>query len=232
MLMNSKLMSVLALLALIPGLALAGNTKDQQAQEEAQKGPQEDVTEAAEVMEQMRQEGELAAQLQEAKAVFVVPDYAAASLLVGGSGGEGVLIRNADGEWSSPAFYDVGSLDIGAQAGASAGSIALLLMTDEAVDNFRKDSDFALTSQAGLTIVNWSASTGASMREGDVIFWSDLEGLQAQASVGVSGIRWDDEENREYYESEVSAEQVLAGTVENPHEEVMRSEFAAFSTHQ
>jgi lipid-binding SYLF domain-containing protein len=178
----------------------------------------------------LRTEAEdLGARLAEAKGVFVIPDYATAALLVGGSGGEGVLLQRRDGELTDPAFYDVGSVDIGAQAGASAGAIVLMLMNDEALSTFQQETNFALTSQAGLTIVNWSADTGASSEPGDVLVWSDTEGLMAEASVGVSGISWDEEENRQYYNSEVTAEQVLAGDVENPHEESLRSEFAEFS---
>jgi lipid-binding SYLF domain-containing protein len=220
--------ALLCALLLVPAGAMAGNEKDEQSTELSE--PQADVQEAAAVLDQMRTEAEdLGARLAEAKGVFVIPDYATAALLVGGSGGEGVLLQRRDGELTDPAFYDVGSVDIGAQAGASAGAIVLMLMNDEALSTFQQETNFALTSQAGLTIVNWSADTGASSEPGDVLVWSDTEGLMAEASVGVSGISWDEEENRQYYNSEVTAEQVLAGDVENPHEESLRSEFAEFS---
>ena len=194
-------------------------------------GPEEDVKESAEVLKQLKEDDpELAQKLSEAKGIFVIPDYATASLLVGGSGGEGVLLDRSQGEWGNPGFYDIGNIDIGAQAGGAAGSIVMLLMSDEAFQNFQSDTEFSLTAEAGLTLINWSAEASAAEDEGDVLVWSDTEGLLAEASVGVGGISWDEEENREYYGQEVTAEEVLAGNVENPHEDVLQSEFAEFTT--
>lgn len=205
---------------------------DQQQSGQEQSGPQQDVQEAAEVLNQLKQqEPELAQRLGDAKGVFVIPDYATASLLVGGSGGEGVLLTNTEGQWGNPGFYDIGNIDVGVQAGAAAGSIVLGLMNDAALETFRASgTEFALTAEAGLTIINWSAQMPATTEEGDVVVWSDTEGLLAEASVGVGGISWDEEEAREYYGQEVQAEQVLAGNVQNPHQDVVQSEFAAFST--
>lgn len=191
----------------------------------------EDFKEAAEVVKRLKADDpELAQRLNDAHGVFVIPDYATASLLVGGSGGEGILFDRRDGQWGNPVFYNVGSIDIGAQAGAAAGSLVMLLMSDDAFQNFHSETEFSLTAEAGLTIVNWSATAPATTEEGDIIVWSDMSGLLAEASVGVGGISFDEEENREYYGQEVTAEQVLAGQVENPHQDVLESEFAEFTT--
>lgn len=236
----------LAGLVLASGGALASETEEEQqtrasewqsetssataGSEQDLSGPEEDIQEAAEVLRQLKQDDpELAQRVAEAKAVFIIPDYATASLLVGGSGGEGVLLERSDGEWGNPGFYDVGSIDVGAQAGAAAGAIVMLLMSDEAVQNFRTDTDFSLTAEAGLTIINWSADVAETSEEGDVIVWSDTAGLLAEASVGVGGISWDEEEAAEYYGQQVAAEEVLAGNVQNPHQQVIETEFAEFS---
>lgn len=240
--------SAIASLAAAPGFA-AVNTDDQATTadpgtgygqqtaatgqmtgQEKMSGPAEDVQESAKVLEQLRQQDpNLASKVAEAKGVFIIPDYATASLLIGGSGGEGVLMTQQNGEWGNPGFYDIGNIDIGAQAGAAAGSIVAVLMTDKAVDNFRQNTDFSLTAQAGLTIVNWSAQAPATSDDGDVLVWSDTEGLLAEASVGVGGISWDEDEAQEYYNQQVTADQVLTGGVQNPHEATLQSEFAQFS---
>lgn len=201
--------------------------------EEELSGPEEDVQESVEVLQQMKEQApELAARLSEAKGVFIIPDYATASLLVGGSGGEGVMMyKGGTGEWGNPGFYDVGNIDIGAQAGAAAGSIVMLLMSDKAVQSFQEENDFSLTAQAGLTLINWSAQAPATTEDGDALVWSDTEGLLAEASVGIGGISWDEEEAAEYYNVEtVTPQDVLAGNIENPHENVLQTEFAEFST--
>jgi lipid-binding SYLF domain-containing protein len=227
--MLSSLKSILAAGSVVGLILATGAVMANTGKEKA--GAKEDIRESAEVLRELKQEEpELAQKLAEAKGVFIIPDYATASLLVGGSGGEGIMMDNREGQWGNPGFYDIGNLDIGAQAGAAVGSIVMLLMTDEAVENFRTDTDFSLTAEAGLTLVNWSADASALSEDGDVLVWSNTQGLLAEASVGVGGIRWDEEENREYYNREVTADQVLAGTVEDPHEDVLRSEFAEFTT--
>ncbi|HEX7037410.1 MAG TPA: lipid-binding SYLF domain-containing protein [Pseudomonadales bacterium] len=201
--------------------------------QQEQSGPEADLKEAAEVLAQLKeQEPEFAQKLADAKAVFVVPDYATASLLVGGAGGEGVLLTNENGQWVNPGFYDIGNIDIGLQAGGAAGSMVFALMNDEALKPFHSSgTEFELTAEAGLTIVNWSAeATAAGSDEGDVLVWTDTEGLLAEASIGVGGLSWDEEEANEYYGQGVEAEQVLAGNVQNPHEATLQSEFAEFST--
>lgn len=206
---------------------------DQQQASRDLSGPEEDVQESAEVLTQLSQnDPELAQQLADAKGLFVIPDYATAALLIGGSGGEGVLLTNQQGQWGNPGFYDIGNIDIGLQAGGAAGAIVLGLMSDQAMEQFRSsDTEFSLTADAGLTIVNWSADAAAATSgDGDVLVWTDTEGLLAEASVGVGGISWDEEEAEEYYGQSVEAEQVIAGDVQNPHEEVVQSEFAEFST--
>lgn len=198
--------------------------------DEARTEPLEDVREAADVLRRLKeQEPALADRLGRADGVFIVPDYATAALLVGGSGGEGVLLRRQDDGWSNPGFYDIGSIDIGAQAGAAGGSIVMLLMSDAAVQSFRAENDFSLMAQAGLTVLNWSAEAPAASDDGDVIVWSDTVGLLGEASVGFGGISWDAEEANAYYQREVGIDEVLDGRIDNPNEPLLRSEFAEFS---
>lgn len=186
----------------------------------------EQVREATKVVQQMKRDPKLTALLQRAKGVFVAPDYGKGAALVGARGGEGVvLVRNGD-DWSNPAFYNFGGISIGAQAGGAGGSFAMLLMNDRAVDAFRTKNSFSLDANAGLTIVDYSAGTQAAAGKGDVIVWSDTEGLFAGASLGISGIVRDEAENRAYYDAyygqKVSVEQVLSGALENPDAQKLR----------
>ncbi len=194
-------------------------------------GPEDDVREAMNVVQQMKQDQELGQALARAKGVFIIPDYATASLLVGGAGGEGVMLAQvAEGEWSSPAFYDVGSISLGLQAGAAAGSIVMLLMSDQAVENFQQENNFSLNAEAGLALVNWSAEAEADWGRGDVVVWTDTEGLLAEAAIGIADINFDEEETSEYYGQETTPQSVLAGNMQDPQSETLRTEFAEFST--
>lgn len=267
MLLDRKLNTMAAGCALsliaIPGMALAEGRMSTD-----KSGPKEDVQEAAKVIEQMKQDSELRGVISQAKGIFIVPEYATASLIVGGSGGEGVMLSNtsagqstaggvdatadtgvttdvdtttgdrdtsygvdttervagsAEG-WSAPVFYDIGSISVGAQAGAAGGSLAMLLMNDEAVSSFHSEDNFSLNAEAGLTVVNWSPEAEASWGKGDVVVWSDTEGLLGKASLAVEDISWDEEETREYYDDEsATPREILAGNVQNPHDTGLQS---------
>lgn len=88
-----------------------------------------ELSDAVQVVQRMKADPGLTALLGTAKGVFILPDY-----------GRGALI-------------------VGAQAGASAGSMALLLMSDRAVERFRSDRNFSLSADAGLSIGPYSQRT-------------------------------------------------------------------------
>lgn len=208
---KSRLMCLALLVFAVPVFA-AGADKTAKQAEEA-KGPREDLQEAIQVVQQMQSDAEVNKLLQQAKGIFVVPDYATAALIIGGSGGEGVLIPKTNNEWGHPAFYDIGSASLGAQAGVAAGSIAMILMNDKALQSFNQQNNFSLDAKAGLSIVDWSARAQAQAGTGDIVVWTDTEGLFGEVSIGVSDINWDDEENTAFYGEEVTAEQILSGNI-------------------
>ena len=217
------LSGIVLALATVPGLAAA-------QYEETIAGPVEDVAEAVAVVEKMRTDGDLGAAIAASKGVFIIPDYATAALGVGGAGGEGVLVANQMGDWSDPIFYDIGSISIGIQAGVAAGSMALLLMSDDAISNFLQENNFSLNAELGLTFIAWSAEAEGDWGRGDVIVWSDVEGLMGQLALGVSDINFDEEETLAYYNIPATPVQILAGEVVHSHAPVLQTEFAEFTS--
>ncbi|MEW6168974.1 MAG: lipid-binding SYLF domain-containing protein [Pseudomonadota bacterium] len=187
---------------------------------------QEQVSEAAKVAQKMKQDPDVAALMQQAKGIFIVPDYGRAALIVGGEGGEGVALARSGNEWNGPVFYNVGGITAGLQAGASAGSVAMLLMSERAVDKFEQDNNFSLDADAGLTIVNYSARAQASTGKGDVILWSDAEGAFAGASIGISDISRDDDEIRDFYKKEVSVPEIFSGEAEVEQASMLKQELS------
>jgi SH3 domain-containing YSC84-like protein 1 len=186
------------------------------------------VKKAVKVVSQMKSDAHMRNLLEKSKGVFIVPDYAKAAAIVGGRGGAGVLLLHENGKWSNPAFYNTGGISVGAQAGVAAGSIALVLMTPSAVDTFKNNpNNFSLNANAGLTLVNYSADAQGTAGKGDVVFWSDTEGLFAGASLGVSDINSDEGENRAYYGMpNVTPTQILTGAVTNPHAKPLQDALA------
>jgi lipid-binding SYLF domain-containing protein len=192
----------------------------------------ETVLEAAAVVEQMRADADVARLLDQANAVFIVPDYARASLIAGAAGGQGVLIARTDDGWSAPAFYNIGAINLGAAAGIEGGSIAFLLMTDDALEGFENQHNFSLNADAGLTIIDWTQRAQVSAGKGaDVVVWSDTEGLYGDLAISVSDIFWDEQANAAYYGRVVTPVTIIVGTIIDPmSESQLRSEFSALET--
>lgn len=185
------------------------------------------VSEAVAVVNQMKQDPELASTLEQAYGVFIVPDFGQAAAVVGGEGGEGVVLlrqgAEPGGEWSAPAFYNFGGISVGAAAGVEAGAIAMLLMSEQAAQMFATEANnFSLDASAGLTIIDWSAKAEGSADEGDVIVWSDTEGLFAGAAIGVTDVNRDEDENAAYYGQDVDAQQILSGNVADDRSQTLR----------
>ena len=74
--------------------------------------------------------------LPKAKGIFIAPDFAEGSFLVGAGAGNAVLLtRDAEtGKWSEPAFYSVRSGTLGFQLGVARHAIVVLIMTDKGLE--------------------------------------------------------------------------------------------------
>jgi lipid-binding SYLF domain-containing protein len=184
---------------------------------------------AADVVRQMAAEPGLPNLLAQAKGVYIVPTYGRAALGLGAAGGAGVLVtRRPDGTWSDPAFFNIGGISVGAQAGAEGGPIALLLMNDKAVGSFRKKNNFSLSADAGLTVVNWSKQAQGMAGTGDVVVWSGTKGLFGNvATLAVNDIRYNQRANRAYYGKNVTVDDVMVGKATNPHSDPLKQALAS-----
>lgn len=190
---------------------------------EQQRDAKQLVKEATNVVDKMKQDPNLAKYMKKAKGIYIVPEFGRGAFVIGARGGAGVMLAHNNGNWSNPAFFDFGAVSLGPQAGGSGGPVAFLLMTNDAVKNFRDGNVFSLNAGAGLSIVNYSANAQASAGKGDIIFWTDTSGAYVGATVSVSDIGWDSENNQAYYGKKVSAKEVLAGRVQGPNASQLKS---------
>ena len=180
---------------------------------------QEIIAEATRVANQMASDGQARAALDKAEGVSIVPDFAQGALIIGAGGGAGVfLARTADG-WGNPAFYEMGGLSFGAQAGGESGPMAFMLMTDKAVQGFRNDDDFTLSAEAGYTFgeARDGAAATTDNTAKDVVVWSGTEGAFAGATVSVGDISYDEDRTAAYYGAASRPDQVLDGPANNEH---------------
>ena len=180
------------------------------------------VANATATVHKMRQDAKLDALLKQSKGVLIVPDFTKGAILVGGEGGNGVLLAHKDGKWSKPAFYDLSGISLGAQLGGQSGSVALILMSDKALDAFKQGGNFSLNAKAGLNVVDYNAAGQASTRR-DVIAWTDLNGLYAGATVGAADISVDHEANGAFYANQaMTPNDILSGDITGPRGRVLQ----------
>ncbi len=187
------------------------------------------VSEATQELQKMKSDPGVAKLLQQAKGVYLVPEFGRGALIVGGRGGAGLVVAKTSattgtpgaasatpasttaGMWSPPAFYNFGGASIGAQAGGSGGQIAFVLMSKNAVDAFMSGNKITLNADAGLSIIDYSANAQASWGKADIVMWSDTQGLYGGAQISVTDLNWDDGKNQAFYGPGVQPQQVLTG---------------------
>lgn len=186
------------------------------------------VTAAFDVVPKLAAESRMKPFLQQAKGLLIVPSFGRVALGLGAHGGGGVLLlKKSDGTWSGPVFYNVGGLTLGLQAGAEGGALALLLNNDKAVDEFMKKNNFALSAEAGLTVLNWSRLAQGSVGAGDVVAWSATRGLFGDAvNVGLNDIRYNQELTNAYYGRTLAPQDIAQGNVANTQSQPLQQAVA------
>jgi len=122
----------------------------------------------------------LAERLRHAAGIFIVPSLLKAGLILGGEGGDGiVLARRGDGSWSMPAFYTIGAGSLGLQFGFQQSDVVFLFTSRRALEAVI-DSSLKLGADASFAIGplgrGIEGSTTAVLGA-DIIAYSRAEGL-------------------------------------------------------
>ena len=160
--------------------------------------------------------------VKEAKAVLIIPQSLQGACIVGASGGSGALVAHdaTSGQWGQPAFYTVGAVSIGLQAGAEASEIILLIMTDRGMEKLLTSS-FKLG--ADITLAAGPVGGGAAAQTADVLSYARSKGAFAGVSLDGAVVKTKDKFNEAYYGQAVSPTDILVrNTVSNPHADNLR----------
>lgn len=154
--------------------------------------------------------------LDKAEAVAVFSNLVKAAFIVGGTGGDGVIVRRAPGGgWGAPAFVNLAGASVGAQIGGSKEDAVFLFMTKGAVDRLKAGKlEFGTEFSATAGPTTATAETLSQSTAKHVLVYSKSEGLFAGASGNGLALTIDDDENREVYGA--STADLLAGTVKTP----------------
>ncbi len=150
-----------------------------------------------------------------AKGILLVPKYAKAGFIIGGAGGQGVLLaRDRDGQWSGPAFYYMGAASIGLQVGVDVAEVMFLVMSQKGIDALL-GGDVKLGADA--RVAAGPVGTGAQAATADFLGYSRSKGLFAGIAFDGSVVNPRKARNNAFYGQDVTPTDILIRkTVVNP----------------
>ena len=158
--------------------------------------------------------------IRRAKGVFIAPQVLRGAFIFGVSGGSGVFFARGErpGQWNGPAFYTIGEVSFGFQAGADASEVALLAMTDRGV-NALLSTSVKLGADASVAAgpVGVGVRAATANISADIVSFSRSKGLYGGLSVDGAVVATRGALNAAYYGKDVSTRDILIrGTVSNP----------------
>ena len=164
--------------------------------------------------------------IQNSRAVVIVPTLLKGGFILGGQGGDGVLVARAqDRSWGYPIFITMAAGSVGLQIGGQVSQVVLTIVSDRGLNAVRT-SNFQLGAGAGASLVTVGA--GVEARSGldfdaDMYSFSLSQGLFAggtlEGSVILDRERW----NAAYYGEGANSDGILAGFYANPHADPLRA---------
>jgi len=159
--------------------------------------------------------------MRTAKGMFIAPQVLKGAFILGASGGSGVFLARQEktNKWSQPAFYTIGGVSFGLQAGGEASEVILLMMSERGVSAMLGNT-FKLGADASIAMGPVGAGAGGATAalSADIVSFSRAQGLYGGISVEGSVIAVRDEWNSAYYGKSVTPTDILVrGAVSNSH---------------
>jgi lipid-binding SYLF domain-containing protein len=140
--------------------------------------------------------------LKRAKGVFISPQMLEGAFVFGVSGGSGVFVTRDPntGKWNGPAFYTVGEVSFGLQAGGQASQVLMLVMSHRGVTALLSPS-VKLGTDVGVAAgpVGVGAAAATANISADIIAYALSKGLYGGISLTGAGVAVRNEWNEAYY---------------------------------
>src|SRR5215475_5382933 len=147
-----------------------------------------------------------------AHGIAVIPHVVKGAFGVGGQWGKGLMSqRREDGNWSAPAYVEIGGGSFGLQIGVQASDVVLVFTDETGIKGLLK-SKLKLGADASTTAgpVGRKAEVGTDVLLRSAVFaYSRSKGLFAGISLDGSVVSIDDSANRRVYGKSVTGEQIL-----------------------
>jgi len=141
--------------------------------------------------------------LSKAEGIAIFPGTLKGGFVVGAQHGRGIISARTETtrEWSAPAFMTLTGGSIGAQIGAQAVDVVLVIMSRRGLMNL-VSNEFKVGADAGVAAGpvgrEASAGTDVAMRA-EILSYSRARGLFAGINLNGSSIRGDDDANQRFY---------------------------------
>lgn len=105
---------------------------------------------------------DIRAMLRQSRAVIIIPNFYRGGLVVGGSGGTGVLLaKDASGTWSYPGFVNLGSISAGLQIGFSGAEVIIFVRTNEGLSAII-NNQVRFGGNAGIAVATLGGDIGGA----------------------------------------------------------------------
>jgi lipid-binding SYLF domain-containing protein len=157
--------------------------------------------------------------LARAKCVAVVPSMIKGGFVVGARHGRGVATCRTNTEWSSPAFFTITGGSWGAQIGAQAVDLVMLIMNEDGMRqllsaNLKLGADASIA--AGPVGRHAQAATDYKLQS-QILTYSRTRGLFAGLTLNGAAIRQDEETTNAFYGRHTDFRATLVGEIERPN---------------
>jgi len=159
--------------------------------------------------------------VKNAKGIFIAPQMLKGAIILGASGGSGVLIVHdkKTGSWRGPAFYTIGEASFGLQIGGEAAEIVMLIMSDRGISAMLSSS-VKLGADVGIAMGPIGVGIDASTANisADIITFAMSKGLYGGISLEGAFIKARHGLNKAYYGKDVlPSDIIMRDNMKNPH---------------
>lgn len=164
-------------------------------------------------------------QVQNARGVLIYPQVLKGGLIIGGSGGTGVLLvrEHKEGDFSYPAFYTMGSVSLGLQIGGESAEVVLLVLTKHGIDSLLT-SKFKFGGDVSIALGPVGAGAKGDITT-DFIYFAKSKGFYAGLNLDGSYLSVRDSLNKAYYGKEATpADIIIRRSVQNGEADRLREE--------
>jgi lipid-binding SYLF domain-containing protein len=154
-----------------------------------------------------------------AEGVAVFPGTIKGGFVIGAQHGRGILSARDTSGWSAPAFMSINGGSIGAQIGAQAVDVVLVIMSRRGLQNL-VGNEFKIGADAGVAAGplgrDASASTDVTMRA-EILSYSRSRGLFAGVNLNGASISSDNDADNRFYGKPLKAAGIIFQGLAGPN---------------